>query len=183
MKILCLDFDGVLHSYDSGWKGAEIVTDPPVKGAMLFLWEAVETFNVHIYSARSASLAGRLAMLRWVQHHLREYGQVTGADEAETERKLSLIKWPKTKPPASVTLDDRALQFTGTFPSLTALKEFEPWNKGGPVYPSHKSTLELFQAALAVSTEYRQGLPVNSMERLIDVLWQIEHEVSNVQRK
>ena len=27
--ILCLDFDGVVHSYTSGWKGADVIPDPP----------------------------------------------------------------------------------------------------------------------------------------------------------
>ena len=25
--ILCLDFDGVIHRYDSGWKGADVIPD------------------------------------------------------------------------------------------------------------------------------------------------------------
>ena len=38
--ILCLDFDGVIHSYTSGWKGARIILDPPVPGALDFILAA-----------------------------------------------------------------------------------------------------------------------------------------------
>ena len=39
------------------------------------------------------------------------------------------VRWPLFKPPATVTLDDRALTFTGTWPSIDALLAFRPWNK------------------------------------------------------
>jgi hypothetical protein len=35
--ILCLDFDGVIHSYTRGWSGANVVSDAPVKGAFDFI--------------------------------------------------------------------------------------------------------------------------------------------------
>lgn len=65
--ILCLDFDGVIHSYNSGWKGAAVIPDPPVPGALQFIAEALETFEVHIFSSRSHQWGGRRAMKRWLR--------------------------------------------------------------------------------------------------------------------
>ena len=42
---------------------------------------------------------------------------------------FSEIEWPKEKPPAMITIDDRALTFNGTWPAIEVLKEFQPWNK------------------------------------------------------
>ena len=44
MKILCLDFDGVIHSFTSGWRGAGIIPDPPVPGALDFIKDATGEF-------------------------------------------------------------------------------------------------------------------------------------------
>jgi len=68
--ILCLDFDGVLHSYTSGWKGASVIPDPPVPGAIAFLREAVKSFEVHIFSSRSCQDGGGYAMRAWLGDHI-----------------------------------------------------------------------------------------------------------------
>lgn len=31
-QTVVFDFDGVIHSYTSGWKGATVIPDPPVPG-------------------------------------------------------------------------------------------------------------------------------------------------------
>ncbi len=124
--ILVLDFDGVLHSYTSGWKGADVIPDPPVDGAMQFLWDATDTFAVHILSSRSHQKGGRSAMQKWLGKYFREFW---AADRTTADDKLAEIKWPKEKPAAFVTIDDRALTFTGVWPTMDALVKFRPWNK------------------------------------------------------
>jgi len=124
--LLCLDFDGVLHSYESGWKGADVVSDPPVEGAMKFLWDATEKFRVAIYSSRSCQSGGKEAMRWWLEWHFREYWK---ADRTTCDDKLADLEWPDEKPPALVTIDDRAITFTGEWPSIDFLLAFKPWNR------------------------------------------------------
>lgn len=121
--ILCLDFDGVLHSYVSGWKGADVIPDPPVAGALEFIREAAFHFKVAIYSSRSGQPGGIEAMKRW----LSEWD--ASATQDFREDILAIVEFPTEKPAAMVTLDDRALTFTGTWPTIATLKEFQPWNK------------------------------------------------------
>lgn len=123
--ILCLDFDGVIHSYVSGWKGANNIPDPPVPGAVDFLRQAVERFEVHIFSSRSHQPGGLQAMREYIgyivdEERLSDYEDLAWA---------SAIQWPTEKPPALLTIDDRAITFTGIWPSLDFIASFKPWNK------------------------------------------------------
>ena len=122
--ILCLDFDGVLHCYTSGWKGADVITDPPVPGMLTFLLSVIDEFDVCILSSRSHQPGGISAMKAWLKSHAGNswYDSPAG-------RGLENITFPTIKPPAMVTIDDRALTFTGVFPSVSQLKSFKPWNK------------------------------------------------------
>ena len=118
-KILCLDFDGVIHSYSSGWSeskgGAAYIPDPPVPGAFEFINEALEHFDVHVFSSRSGFRTGIPAMKEWFIKHGFE--------------NIDLILFPTYKPPATVALDDRVLNFDGNWPSMDKLRKFKPWNK------------------------------------------------------
>lgn len=125
-KIICVDFDGVLHSYLSGWKGASVVTDGPVSGAMRWLREVTESgdYEVCIYSSRSSQEGGVEAMQNWLRYHLRDAYPQDAADEI-----IDALSFPTEKPPAHLTIDDRAICFRGTFPSLLEMNTFKPWNK------------------------------------------------------
>ena len=132
--ILCLDFDGVIHSYTSGWRGAHFIPDPPVPGAMAFLMAAVDEFDVCIFSSRSHQEGGLAAMQAWLDYWLdKEFGWGKGEDAVTRANGVrNNIKWPTEKPPALVTIDDRAITIEGEWPSLERLKAFKPWNKRKP---------------------------------------------------
>jgi len=115
---ICVDFDGVIHSYTSGWQGsASVIVDPPTPGAFEFLAEAVEHFTVNIYSSRSKDPAGVNAMILWFK------------DQGLPPEVFEQLKFPTQKPAAVMTIDDRAFCFKGDFPSMEWLKNFKPWYK------------------------------------------------------
>lgn len=117
--ILCLDFDGVCHSYTSGWKGAAVIPDPPVDGMWEFLEAAMEVFEVHIFSSRSHQDGGKRAMFEWF---------LKWAATDKQRGITAMLIFPVEKPPAFVTLDDRVLTFRGVWPSIAELRAFKPWN-------------------------------------------------------
>lgn len=156
--ILCLDFDGVIHRYDSGWRGAHIIPDPPVEGAGAYLLRAIPDFSVAIFSSRSRSLRGRWAMQRYVRNLIRDacfadsdamhtawvntgglpaaWRPWTAGDVVEAaDHIFKSVKWPWFKPAAVMTIDDRAVMFNGNWSDPTysnhAIRTFKPWNKQG----------------------------------------------------
>lgn len=117
--ILVLDFDGVMHGYQSGWQGADVCADPPVPGLDLFLGMALPFFEVHVHSSRSSEPDGRAAMREWCMLWL-------------SPEIVPHLHFPEHKPPAMVTLDDRALTFDGVWPEVGQLLAFVPWTKNTP---------------------------------------------------
>jgi len=129
IPILCIDFDGVLHSYTSGWQGPRKASDPPVDGAIEWLRSLLGCpedegigpryldFKVCIYSSRSKQFLGKQTMKTW----LNKWGL--------SWYEIELIKFPTRKPAAFLTIDDRALCFDGIFVPSKTLLTFKPWNK------------------------------------------------------
>ena len=111
--ILCVDFDGVIHSYTSGWQGADVVADGPVPGAIDFLSRATDYFDVCIYSSRSSQPEGREAMGAALAEWIREWAQ-----DADADATPPVVRMVAEKPAAFLTLDDRAICFEGDFAAL-----------------------------------------------------------------
>lgn len=134
--ILVLDFDGVLHEYGLGFGGHEQAPNPPIFGAIQFLQDALNWFDVQIYSHRSATPRGIRVMQEWVRYWAEESaefevneatGEVSPTDPAWTDEWLSRIGWPTVKPSAHVFIDDHAIPFSGSFPDAEELQYFKPW--------------------------------------------------------
>jgi hypothetical protein len=88
-----VDFDGVLHSYVSGWTGP-VPTDPPSPGAVEFV-QALQLLGCEavVFTTRANTSLGGLAVGDWLDQH------GFPADLAITHEKL----------PCICLIDDRAV--------------------------------------------------------------------------
>lgn len=113
-QTVVFDFDGVIHSYKSGWKGAYLIPDPPVPGIREAITEIrAEGYEVIVVSTRCATPKGYGAVRAWL------IDNEIVVDDVRTE-----------KPPAIVYIDDRAICFDGHPEKLLGtIKAFKPWNK------------------------------------------------------
>lgn len=112
-QTVIFDFDGVIHSYKSGWKGADLIPDEPVPGIKEAVTGIRQHYRVVVVSTRCYQLGGIAAIEEWLKNNDIEVDEVTGE-----------------KPPAIVQIDDRALTFDGHPETLLEkIQTFKPWNK------------------------------------------------------
>lgn len=115
MSTIALDFDGVLSDY-TGWKGHQAPFDPPVDGAIAAIRDYQDAgYRVCIYTTRADSSAQIARLELWLKTHGLE------------RKRINELNITDRKPPAIIYLDDRAMLFTGTFPSVEQIKEFKTW--------------------------------------------------------
>lgn len=120
---VAVDFDGVLHRYDSPWVAPHVIPDGPVDGAIEWLHGVIQAFDVVIHSTRCKTWRGRRAVRRWLRQN------AGGLWHGGIVRGLEDVTFAHSKPAALVYLDDRAWRFDGTFPSAQDIHNARPWNK------------------------------------------------------
>lgn len=140
-RLICIDFDGVLHQYSQGWKGPGNIYDPPVPGAMVWLRELIadERFEPMIYSSRPKHPDGLTAMKTWLLEH--------GLPETE----LKQLGFPTEKPAAWLTVDDRCFLFRGQWPSREFMLGFVGWTK-------RPELVQQFNGGAPTDAEFLRGL-------------------------
>lgn len=124
---LCIDFDGVIHSYEKGWQGGEIY-GTVVPGFFEWVEQVRHKFKLVIYSSRSKDDAGVTAMGLWL-HEQRNAWIKNGGERHPTEPLE--IEFAHEKPPAWLTIDDRCIPFHGDWADRElqpdAMLAFKPW--------------------------------------------------------
>lgn len=113
-QTVVFDFDGVIHSYKSGWQGPTLIPDEPVKGIKEAIAEIRKAgYKVVVVSTRCETLIGMTAIQVYLEKHGIEVDRIC-----------------KEKPPAIVYIDDRAICFDGDAGTLLEkIRNFQPWNK------------------------------------------------------
>jgi hypothetical protein len=133
--ILCVDFDGVIHSYERGWQDG-VIYGTVVPGFFRWAIATVEKFELVVYSNRSKTEEGRSAMAQWLGTQSIEAihsGEVPA--DYDWARLFGRLQFVHEKPPAWLTIDDRAICFKGDWNalelSLEAIETFKPWMTQG----------------------------------------------------
>ncbi len=114
-RTVIFDFDGVIHSYTSGWKGIDVIPDEPVSGIREVIDELRNEhgYEVVVVSTRCAETCGISAIHEWLQKHC------IVVDRVQAE-----------KPPALVVVDDRCICFDGATRGLVEkIRNFKPYRE------------------------------------------------------
>lgn len=114
-RTVIFDFDGVIHSYTSGWKGIDVIPDEPVSGIREVIDELRNEhgYEVVVVSTRCAETCGIAAIHEWLNKH------GIAVDRVQAE-----------KPPALVVVDDRCICFDGATRGLVdKIRNFKPYRE------------------------------------------------------
>ncbi len=114
-KRIVFDFDGVIHSYISGWQGIDNMPDPPVNGIDQLLDKLARMgWLIYIVSSRCETDEGYIAVREYLNKYNIPFSYITNV-----------------KPPASVYVDDRGLTFKGDTSDnfLNEILNFKTWQE------------------------------------------------------
>jgi len=95
-KTIVFDFDGVIHSYISGWKGTTNIPDKPVEGIKEAIDKLRQDYKIVVVSTRCFQKGGIDAIKKWLEKY-----------------DIKVDGVAKEKPPAIMYVDDNAVCFDG----------------------------------------------------------------------
>jgi hypothetical protein len=145
-KVVAVDFDGVINSYISGWKGPT-ETDAPVLSAA----ESLETlynrgYKVIIFSTRANTQEGIDTVREYLRRHTKN-NELADAIEVTDQ-----------KPIADMYIDDRAIPFNGDWEeTLKRIEEFKPWTEKSLTWSGYPLQGRMKVHGMDISIENKKG--------------------------
>jgi hypothetical protein len=140
---IVFDFDGVIHSYKSGWKGNNVIPDEPVRGIKEAIEDLRKDHKVVVVSTRCAQPGGIKAIKKYLKDNDIEVDDVTDK-----------------KPPAIAYIDDNGINFDGDASSLPSkVRGFKSWLKKASEYE-----MELYKQAAGEQVMFHAS-PVQDIKR------------------
>jgi hypothetical protein len=142
-KTIAIDFDGVINSFNTGWRGPT-ETDAPVEGAAEAINVLLAAGNkVVIYSTRAAMPEGSETIRRYL---------------AENDVSVSDIEVTDKKPIAHIYIDDRAIPFSGDWSeTLKQIGEFKPWTEKSLTWSGYPLQGRTKVHGMGISIENKKG--------------------------
>jgi hypothetical protein len=123
---VAIDFDGVMHSYERGWDDGSVY-GTVVPGFWDWAYEAAKHFRLVIVSSRLSNPHQAVEVANWLQTQHQAF-----CTERQLIQPLPDLELSWSRPPAWVTIDDRAVRFDGDWlaPELQPenLLGFLPWH-------------------------------------------------------
>ena len=102
---IAVDFDGVIHSYESGWNG-DVPKDPPMPGVR----EALKKLKDDGWLLKILSTRKKEKIKEWLEKH-------------DLDQYISGVY--NVKIPAQIYLDDRGIHFENWDDALRDIKKFK----------------------------------------------------------
>lgn len=115
-KTICVDFDGVIHSYESGWRGEGVYNEPVPSAAVALQFLREREWYIIIYTCRDEPHQ----IAAYLNHHCIPFDSINENNHSPGNN--------SPKPHADVYLDDRAIQFNGDWvKAVQEIDSFKPW--------------------------------------------------------
>ena len=111
-KVICVDFDGVIHPYTKGWVGLKPDIEAPVKGMCEELEELkAQGFRIVVFTTRAQTAEGVKAVEEYLKMWRVPFNEITA-------QKIG----------AHCYIDDRSICFNGKAKGLAQrVLNFKPW--------------------------------------------------------
>jgi hypothetical protein len=122
--LICVDFNGVIHDHSPHSRGFCPPDSPEVPGAVEWLRVVTEEYDACLVSASFRESRNILNAKQWLASRGIPPQWMSSAIVGMPRLSLSPFKFPSL-----MFIDDRGFCFRGTFPTVSEIKNFRPWNR------------------------------------------------------